>query len=159
MIHHIEGDTMRAMNNGFTLIEVMIVVAIVGILATVAYPSYQDYLDRGKATDAITTLSDQRVRLEQFFQDNRNYGTGGVCGKTAGGAVSLPYPVDSLKKYFTITCAPDATGATYVLTATQTSGPAFVYTVNQNNARATVTFKGVAATCTTGWQSKKGETC
>lgn len=149
---------MRTANSGFTLIELMVVVAIVGILAAVAYPSYQDYLDRGKATDAITTLSDQRVRLEQFFQDNRNYGTG-ACGTTAGGAVSLAYPVVSLKKYFNITCALGAGGTTYVLTATQASGPAFVYTVNQNNARTTVTFKGVAATCTTGWQSKKGEVC
>jgi type IV pilus assembly protein PilE len=152
---------MRAVNHGFTLIELMIVVAIVGILATVAYPSYNDYLDRGKAMDAITTLSDQRVRLEQFFQDNRNYGTG-ACGTTAAAAVSLPYPVVSLKKYFNITCALGAGGATYVLTANQTSGPAFAYTVNQNNLRQTTTFKGVAATATcaaNGWQSKKGETC
>ena len=50
---------------GFTLIEVMIVVAIVAILATIAMPSYRDYLRRGQVPEAMTYLSDYRVKLEQ----------------------------------------------------------------------------------------------
>lgn len=149
---------------GFTLIEVMIVVAILGILAAVAYPSYQDYLDRGKVADGIATLADQRVRLEQFFQDNRNYGTG-ACGTDAGGTARLTFPVKSSKGLFNITCALQTVNgvanAGYTLTATTITGPAFTYTVNQANARTTTSFKGGSPTgsCATNWQTKKGESC
>lgn len=140
---------------GFTLIEVMIVVAILGILAAVAYPSYQDYVDRGKAADATATLGDQRVRMEQYFQDNRNYG-GAACRDA--GASPQTWPVRSSKNYFDITCALTNGGAGFTLTATSVSGPSFVYTVNQNNVRATTSFKGATPTCSNGWQTKKGET-
>jgi type IV pilus assembly protein PilE len=66
---------------GFTLIEVMVVVAIVGILAAIAYPSYQTFIQRGKIIDATNKLSDFRVKMEQWFQDNRTYlGADGKCG-------------------------------------------------------------------------------
>jgi len=150
--------------SGFTLIEVMVVVAILGILAAIAYPSYQDYLDRGKVADGISVLADQRVRLEQFFQDNRNYGTG-ACGTDAGGTVRLTFPVKSPKGNFNITCnlqtVNGVANAGYTLTATTAAGPAFTYSVNQANARTTSFFKGVAVSgsCATNWQTKKGESC
>ena len=58
---------------GFTLIEVMIVVAIVAILAAVAMPAYNEYVMRGRLSDAHAGLMTKRVELEQFFQDNRTY--------------------------------------------------------------------------------------
>ena len=54
---------------GFTLIEVMIVVAIVAILAGIALPSYLDYVRRGQIQEGTTALADGRVKMEQFFQD------------------------------------------------------------------------------------------
>jgi type IV pilus assembly protein PilE len=53
---------------GFTLIEVMVVVAIIAILAAIAIPNYADYVTRSKVTDAVSGLSEMRVRMEQYFQ-------------------------------------------------------------------------------------------
>ncbi len=137
---------------GFTLIEVMIVVAILGILAAVAYPSYSDYAARGRIAEAVSQLADSRVKMEQHFQDNRTY-VGVPTAPCNGTAVTL--------KAFSVTCAPTAT--TFTITATSTAAlgaaGAYVYTVNQNNVRATTMFKGATPTCATGWQTKKGETC
>src|SRR5574341_294426 len=58
---------------GFTLIEVMITVAIVAILAGIAYPTYTDYIVRGRLVDAATALRATRARMEQYYQDNRTY--------------------------------------------------------------------------------------
>ena len=64
---------------GFSLVEVMIVVVIIGILAAVAIPNYNDYLMRSKVPEATSRLSDLRVRMEQYFQDNRTYAAAPAC--------------------------------------------------------------------------------
>ena len=64
-------------SRGFTLIELMIAVAIIAILAAIAIPSYTDYIRRGRLTEALGRLSAMRVKMEQYFQDNRVY-TGAV---------------------------------------------------------------------------------
>ena len=58
-------------SRGFTLIELMIAVAIIAILAAIAIPSYSEYVRRGRITEAISALSGMRVKMEQYFQDNR----------------------------------------------------------------------------------------
>ena len=57
---------------GFTLIEVMITIAVIAILAAVALPNYVEYVTRSRLVEAKTNLSDMRTRMEQFFLDNRN---------------------------------------------------------------------------------------
>ncbi len=64
-------DQRRA--QGFTLIELMIVVAIVAILTTIAYPNYRDYVIRGQLVDATQGLAAVRANMERYFQDNRSY--------------------------------------------------------------------------------------
>jgi len=117
---------------GFTLIELMITIAIIAILAAIALPAYNDYTQRAKLTEAFTALSDFRVRMEQFYQDNRIYTGAGLdgCG------VASPN-----SKYFTFGCVPAA--QTYTITATGIANEGltnFIYTLNENNVRATTTL-------------------
>lgn len=136
---------------GFTLIELMIVVAIIGILASIALPAYADYIRRSKISEATSVLSDLRVRMEQFYQDNRSYVSGGTtCG------VAMP-----TQEFFTMSCAGTAT--TYTLTATGRSGTdvaGFTYTLNQQNARVTTAApSGWGTTPKTCWIGRKGGGC
>lgn len=120
------------LQKGFTLIELMIVVAIIAILAAVSIPAYSDYVRRSKITEATSMLSGLRVNMEQYYQDNRTYlNAGGACG------VAMPNATEV--KYFTLTCpAATATPTTYILTATGTGSMAgFVYTIDQSNAKTT----------------------
>ncbi|MHB1054221.1 MAG: type IV pilin protein [Thiobacillus sp.] len=61
--------------NGFTLIELMIVVVIIGILATIAMPAYQEYVKRGHRAAAQSEMMDIANRQQQFFLANRSYAT------------------------------------------------------------------------------------
>jgi type IV pilus assembly protein PilE len=128
---------------GFSLIELMIVLAVMGILVRIAYPSYVDYVTRGKLVDATSGLSDGRVKMEQFFQDNRTY---------AGG------PTPTATTNFTFSNGTPTT-TTYTITASgvaATSVAAFSYTIDQNNVKGSTTPWGNNATC---WVVKKGGQC
>ncbi|HEX2530448.1 MAG TPA: type IV pilin protein [Burkholderiaceae bacterium] len=138
---------------GFTLIELMITVVIVAILASIALPSYRDYVIRGKIPQATTKLSAARAQLEQYYQDNRTYV--GAC--TAGTVAPLPAADDD----FVYTC-PTLTATAFTVTATgQGAMAGFVYTIDQSDARATTAVPdskwGTApASC---WIVKKGGGC
>ena len=123
--------------HGFTLIEVMIVIAIIAILTSVALPAYNDHVIRGKMTEATANLGGLRVSLEQYYQDNRKY------NGAASGACGVTMPASPAVKYFTFTCASStASGAgdqKYIITATGSAKgmTGFVYTIDQNNNKTT----------------------
>lgn len=137
---------------GFTLVELMIVVVIVAILSAVAFPAYNDYVIRGKIPDATSNLAATRVKMEQFFQDNRSYGTGpGACGAT------LP-----TSTYFTYSCTGTGTPlTTYTITATGSGTMnGFTYTITETNTKATPAAPaGWTPTSTTCWITGKGGKC
>lgn len=129
-------------NLGFTLIELMVVVAIVGILATIAYPAYTDYLIRARIPDATSGLAAKRVQMEQYFQDNRTYVGAPACDPDA-----------TTSRFFTFSCNPAATATTYTLAAVGVAPMAgFGYTLNQANARASNITR-------TGWANPNPNTC
>jgi type IV pilus assembly protein PilE len=113
---------------GFTLIELVVTLAVIVILAAIGYPSYRDHVRRTQLTEAFASLSDFRLRMEQYFQNNRTYADAGNCGG------ALPNPENPK---FTYECLTD--GTTYTATATGSGGAVngFVFTVNQRNMRAT----------------------
>lgn len=117
---------------GFTLLEVMITVAIVGILAAIALPSYFNHIERSKIIDATVKLGDYRAQLEKYFLDHRTYNNGGACG--------VPAPTAGASDAFELSCALGGNPATeYTITATGRPAygmsSSFVYTVNQANAK------------------------
>lgn len=125
--------------NGFSLIELMIAVVIVGILMAVGLPSYKRYTQQSKVSEGISALATHKAKMEQFFQDNRTY-----VGACAAGEIAAP---PSNLKYFTIGCT-SLTDQGYTVTATgRDEVQGFVYTVNQSNRKSS-TFPS-----TSGWVS------
>ena len=151
---------MQARPRGFTLIEIMITVAIIAILAAVAIPNYNDYVRRSKLQEAFTNLAALRVNMEQYYTDNRRYSTttgGGTCG-----IGNTPSP--SGAKYFTYGCASSNNTAlgdqSYTVTATgsATSGvDGIAFTIDQSNNRTTTVSSGTMGTA--GYQTPSPNNC
>ncbi len=132
---------------GFTLIEVMVVVAIVALLASIALPAYSDYVTRGRLSDAHSGLMTKRVELEQFFQDNRTY-IGYDC--TSDGTAN-----------FSFSCTTQ-TATAYVLQADGVGGTSvddFVFTLTEANLRATTAVPTGWTTAANCWVIRKNGSC
>ncbi len=143
----------RKQQQGFTLIEIMIVVAIVAVLAAIAVPNYRDYVTRSRTVEATSALADARVKMEQFFQDNRTYPTGCVFGSTAPTAVQVQL---QQPQNFDLACSALA-ATTYTVTATgKNSMAGFTYTIDQSNVK-TSTFSGSGSSA--GWTAASPNTC
>lgn len=123
--------------HGFSLTELVIAVAIIGILAAVAYPSYQDSIQKSRRADAKAALLELAQFMERTFIENKSYTPGGT-------APTLPFtesPKDSGSKFYDLTLA--ATVTTFTVTATP-KGP------QSGDSCGTLTFthagqKGVSA--------------
>lgn len=131
---------------GFTLIELVVAVAIAGVLIKVALPSFTAYLKRARVPVALDALSAHALRMEQRYQDVGNYGSSS-CSAAVPSADN-----------FTISCAITNSGQGFTTTATGTGTMAgYTYTINHQGTRATTAHPlGVpASSC---W-STRGTTC
>ena len=111
------------------MIEALIVMSVLAILAAIAIPNYTRYVTRGNLVEATNALAEYRVRMEQFYQDNRSYQNGaGVCG------AAVPANLQN----FAVDCRIAAAGQAYTAAATGAGSVAgFAYSINQANVRAT----------------------
>jgi type IV pilus assembly protein PilE len=132
---------------GFTLIELMVTVAVVAILSAIALPAYSAYVQRSRVPPALDGLQSYFTRMEQRYQDTGNYGTTGTtCG------ISLPTVAN-----FTVTCATSNSAQNFTATATGSGVmTGYTYTIDQGGTRATTAHpKGANTSCWT----MKGKTC
>jgi len=124
---------MKTTQQGFTLIELMIVVAIIGILAAVAIPAYQDYTTRAKITEVIALGSAAKTSISEFYLTE-----GSMPGSAAAAGVNM-----------------STDQSDYVTTIAYNNG-AVTYTVSTGDATGTVIFAGTGSsdgvkwTCSTG---------
>lgn len=137
-----DASNRRPEAQGFTLIEVLVTVAIVGVLAAIALPSYTTFITRGRIPEATGPLAAKRVEMEQFFQDNRTYVGAVACNSDT-----------STSRYFTFSCsgAPTATAFTLQAVGVGTT-EGFAYTINQAGDKATTSVPA-------GWSLPSPNNC
>lgn len=133
---------------GFSLIELLIAVAIIGILAAIAIPAYMDHIARGKIAQGVEALSEAKVRMEQVFNSRRTYKPDGNCPDMSPYFVGVP---------FTVAHSPACTDTTFTLkiTGDSTKGMSgYWYSINESAEKASATPKA-SASC---WLMSKSQT-
>jgi type IV pilus assembly protein PilE len=135
--------TLKVAQKGFTLMELMIVVAIIGILASIALPNYQDYVRKSKLAEGTSALADLRIKMEQFYQDNRSY-VNGPC-------VNAPDTAN-----FGIDCGAPLQNSYTIIAAGNGNIAGFTYSIDQANVKSSATLWGGNAAC---WVVKKNGGC
>jgi type IV pilus assembly protein PilE len=151
---------------GFTMIELMITVAIVAILAAIAYPSYRNYVLRGQLVNATNGLSAVQANMERYFQDNRTYLAANTFSPpclalAAYGTFTVSCPAAGLTNPPSSFTGSTLTATTFQLQAVGTGTTAgFAFFIDQlGNQASTVTAPAPSGwtTCTTGWETKAGQ--
>ena len=132
---------------GFTLIEMMIVVALIGILSAVAIPAYSNYVLRARTAEAFTMLGGLQPAAEQYWANKRTFADMPVPGPTANFTYSLVSASDSAYQV-------KAVGTNKMVGLT--------YTIDQSGNRKTTVASGNFANWTTSetcWVDRKGGQC
>jgi prepilin-type N-terminal cleavage/methylation domain-containing protein len=147
----------RPFQRGFTLIELMITVAVVAILAAVALPSYRDYILRGHLVAMTNDVQAARAKMEQFYQDNRTYVTSTAApAPCTATAVTYTKPTP-----YSLVCS-NISSTSYTVTATGTSGSVvdgFSYAITQAGVQSSTLSTAWGGAVYACWILRKGETC
>lgn len=134
---------MKAIQKGFTLIELMIVIAIVGILAAVALPAYQDYTARAQMSEALTLAEGQKSAVVEYYSDN---GTFPNSNTSAGIAAS-----NEIKGKYVASVKVEGNASVASITATMNSS-----NVNKDIKSKTLVLVGKQSSGSFSWECEKG---
>jgi len=131
------------MDRGFSLIELMFVLAIIGILSSIAYPSYRNYITRAHRSDGQVALLDLANRMERFYLDHGTYQTATIGSKQMTDVLSSA----SSSEGWYILSITNATNTYYALRATPTGSQAANDNVCKSLTLNSVGTKGVVTNC------------
>lgn len=136
----------RTLSRGFTLIELMITVAVIGLLAAVAYPSYQGQVRKSRRADAVQALAQLQQGQERYRANNTTYGStlanAGIATATTSGG------------YYTLAITAGSASATgYTATATAVTGKSQAKDTSCTVLTTTVTNGSATNTPTTCWSN------
>lgn len=136
---------------GFTLIELMIVVAVIAILAAIAIPNYLEQTRKGRRADAVRTVGEIQLGLERWRAENPCYGRSAASPCTtfteSGTYPAMPTATDS--PYYTLGVT-NATATGYVITATRTPGGKMANDPNCGNFVMTAAAGAITKSMTSG---------
>lgn len=149
-IHHHQGKASSPyMQRGVTLIELLIVVVILGLLASIALPNYIQYVERGRRAEAQTVLLEAQQFMQRLYNANNDYLVNGAQPQLPDAVRTAP--VGSNTPTYDISVA--ATNTTFVLTATPRAGGPMsqdrcgALSINQRNAKSVSGAGQSAADC------------
>jgi len=137
----------RVKQSGFTLIEALLTVAIIGILLTVAYPSYRDNIERGDRALARAGLVSLSNSLEQYYAENNSY-TGATMANVAH---PTTVPLSGGTAVYTLSLTITDSGGVYILSAipiAASTGSTIIYTLRSTGERRS----GAPLSISSGWQ-------
>ena len=139
---------------GFTIVEILVVVSIIGLLAAIVYPSYSSYIVKSRVAEATSALADLRYKSERFYQATRSY----VKQTKPGGMVCGVPAADT--HYFSFNCTGSATTFTWVASSKPGAGMgdegSYQFSIDEQGNMATLYFAGKAVdeSC---WLSSAGK--
>lgn len=142
---------MKQQARGFSLVELLIVVVIIGVLAAVAIPAYGNYVTRSRLSEAFTGLGTIQTSAEEYWSNNHTY---------AGLDTATPSRMPPNSVNFIFSLNNTATASSYTATATgQGTMQGFVFTIDQNGNRATTRVPAGYTTNASCWIDRKGGQC
>ncbi|HFC8477972.1 TPA: pilin [Neisseria subflava] len=158
---------MKAIQKGFTLIELMIVIAIIGILAVIALPAYQDYTARAQVSEAISLMEGQKSAVVEYYADKGKWPTNNAeAGIAAAADIKGKYvaqvevggdgvitakmknaDVNNEIKDKTVSLTPHATTAGATPGAAATANGSFTWTCTSDSANGGIDSKFLPSSC------------